>query len=181
MKKIPNLFLRDDSGNITREINPVAQWVADGEGFATRKYDGTSCMVKDGKLFKRRMVKPRKPIPGGFIEVDYDPNTGKKFGWIPVDFEDKANKYHKLAWEDGLEDGTYELCGPKVQGNAESLDNYTLIPHGRHMLSTVPKAITFDSIREHFSAFYFEGVVWHHEDGRMVKVRHCDVGTIRYA
>jgi hypothetical protein len=35
--------------------------VLDGEGVATRKYDGTSCLVSAAKLFKRYEVKKGRP------------------------------------------------------------------------------------------------------------------------
>lgn len=40
MKKIPTLFQRDpdDRAHVTRDVNPAAAWVLDGEGIATRKY-----------------------------------------------------------------------------------------------------------------------------------------------
>ena len=55
MKKIPTLFIRDASNPkfVTREVNPECQWVIDGEGVATRKWDGSACLIRGGKLFKR--------------------------------------------------------------------------------------------------------------------------------
>ena len=43
MKKIPTIFLRDeqDRKHVTNQINPECQWVFDGKGIATIKYDGT--------------------------------------------------------------------------------------------------------------------------------------------
>ena len=64
MKKIPTMFLRDwngDRSRVTREPNPACRWVFDGEGVATRKYDGACCMVHDGKLYKRReLIRKRR-------------------------------------------------------------------------------------------------------------------------
>lgn len=62
MKKTPTLFKRDPS-NMSRVVNephPDCAWVIAGEGVATRKYDGTCCMVREGKLFKRRELKGGK-------------------------------------------------------------------------------------------------------------------------
>ena len=49
MKKIPTLFERkpDYLSGVIDEINPLCKWVADGEGVATRKYDGTAMMIDD--------------------------------------------------------------------------------------------------------------------------------------
>ena len=53
MKKTVSLFQRNYDGDrlVRDEIVPGAEWVAAGEGVATRKFDGTCCMVRDGKLF----------------------------------------------------------------------------------------------------------------------------------
>ncbi len=50
MRKIKSLFKRDYEGNrnVYDEIVEGSEWVAMGEGKATKKYDGTCCMVNDG-------------------------------------------------------------------------------------------------------------------------------------
>jgi len=55
MKKIPTIFKRNPENmkEILPEQHPDCGWVFDGEGVPTRKYDGTCCRVKDGKLWKR--------------------------------------------------------------------------------------------------------------------------------
>jgi hypothetical protein len=65
MRKIPTLFKRDENNrkHVTSEANPECHWVLDGDGVATRKYDGTSCLVKDGKFFRRYEVKKGKTPP----------------------------------------------------------------------------------------------------------------------
>lgn len=62
MKKIISLFQRNYDGDrlVRNETVPGAEWVASGEGVATRKYDGTCCMIKNGVLYKRYMVKAAK-------------------------------------------------------------------------------------------------------------------------
>ena len=90
MKKIPTLFLRGEDHLVTPEVNLEAQWVIDGEGVATRKWDGTACMVEDGQLFKRYTwkvpdEKEAKFPPAGFIQTgEYIPERGKVEGWLPV-------------------------------------------------------------------------------------------------
>jgi hypothetical protein len=76
MRKIPSLFIRDPivMSKVTEEVNPVAQWVMDGEGVATQKMDGTSCLVQDGKLWKRRSLGAGAPEPEGFILAEHDEN-----------------------------------------------------------------------------------------------------------
>jgi len=41
-----------------------------------------------------------------------------------------GDKYHLEAHHVYFDDGTYELVGPKVQGNPEKFDKHTLIRHG---------------------------------------------------
>lgn len=57
VNKIPTIFIRDMSRQpalVTPEWHPDCLWVRDGEGVATHKWDGTSVLVRDGKLYKRR-------------------------------------------------------------------------------------------------------------------------------
>ena len=127
MKKIPTIFVRDwngDRSRITREPNPACQWVFDGEGVATRKYDGACCMVRDGKLYKRRELGPKQSAPADFFMVDHDEETGKTVGWVPVG-DGPEDRWFREAFND-LAEGTYELLGPKVQGNVERLERNVL-------------------------------------------------------
>ena len=68
MKKTLSLFQRNYDGDrlVRDELVPGAEWVAAGEGVATRKHDGTCCMVRDGKLYKRHELKAGKTAPAGF-------------------------------------------------------------------------------------------------------------------
>ncbi len=68
MKKIPSLFKRDYGSGarlIYDEIVPGAEWAQAGEGVATRKIDGTSCLIRDGKLYKRYDAKAGRTPPAG--------------------------------------------------------------------------------------------------------------------
>jgi hypothetical protein len=99
--------------------------VLEGEGIATRKWDGTCCLIRDGKLYKRYEVKRGKKPPADFEPAcEVDPNTGKQQGWRPVG-DGPEDKWFRQAFEgkswpyNTPVDGTYELIGPKVQGDAE--------------------------------------------------------------
>lgn len=122
MRKIPTVFKRDPENMqlVIDEVNPGCEWVLAGEGVATVKFDGTCCMVEGGTLYKRREYKDGQDIPEDFRESEYDSNTGKHFGWQWVDMSLPENKWHWEAWKkqrEQIEDGTYELCGPKINGN----------------------------------------------------------------
>ena len=184
MKKIPSIFNRDWNGNrtlVTQEPNPECAWVFAGEGTPTRKWDGTSCLVQGGKLFKRYELKLGKTPPDGFIPAqDVDTETGKQPGWVPVG-EGPDDAYHRLAWNQEIEDshappadGTYELVGPKVQGNPDVFEGYALVRHGAAILASVPR--TFKGLKDYLSFVPMEGIVWHHPDGRMAKIKSRDLG-----
>ena len=126
MQKVITLFKRDYEGThlVYDELVEGAEWVTAREGVATEKIDGTSCLVKDGKLYKRYDVKKGKMSPPNFEPAqDPDPITGHWPGWVPVNEDDPQDKWHWEAWR-GLifiQPGTYELIGPKVQGNKYNL------------------------------------------------------------
>lgn len=182
MRKIPTLFVRDpnDMRKVLHEVHPECQWVIDGEGEATRKYDGTCVLLDhDGIWFARREVKPGKTVPSGYVEVDTDPVTGKTVGWEPID----QSPFVK-AWQEALGNpherraiGTYELCGPKINGNPEGYSGHVLIRHGdADLLDDAPR--DFNGLVKYFADFPHEGIVWHHVDGRMTKIKRRDFGLL---
>lgn len=178
MKKIPNLFARDDKGNLTTTINPLAQWVVDGEGYATRKWDGTACMLRGGVIYKRYDCKRGKTPPAGFEPCqEHDAVTGHWPGWVPVGEGPEDRWLREARGTYDLPDGTYEACGPKINGNPEGLPTHGLIRHGAERLGPVPR--DWIGLIGHLTPLDIEGIVWHHPDGRMVKVRKHDLGLKR--
>jgi hypothetical protein len=180
VKKIISLFQRNYDGDrlVRDEVVPGAEWVIAGEGTATRKFDGTCCMVRGGRLFKRYEVKPGKTPPADFEPANVvDENTGKQQGWRPVG-DGPEDSYHREAFKGTEPDGTYELVGPKVQGNPEGFTTHELVPHGRYLVAA-PR--TFVDLRRWFAGpgRDIEGIVWWHEDGRMVKIKAKDFGVAR--
>jgi len=181
MKKIPSLFKRDYDGTrlVYDEVVPGCEWVVEGEGQATVKHDGTACMVRDGALYKRYDRKRKrgklKPAPDGWIPCEDAPNehTGHWPGWVPVGGgpEDKWFRAAPMP----SEDGTYELVGPKVQGNPYGLDEHALWKHGGIECSSCPR--DYAGIRQWLKDHpVIEGIVWHHGDGRMCKIKRRDFG-----
>lgn len=185
MKKIISLFQRNYEGDrlIRDEVVPGAEWVQRGEGVATRKFDGTCCMVKEKKLYKRYDARTGK-APEGFIPAqEPDAKTGHWPGWLAVG-PGPEDRWFREAFELGatdkgvyLFDGTYELCGPKVQGNPEGFDKHVLVKHGSEILEDAPD--TFAALKEYLGSRNIEGIVWHHPDGSMVKVKGKDYGLKR--
>lgn len=191
MRKIISLFQRNYDGDrlVRDEVVPGAEWVLDGEGRATQKFDGTCCMIRGDQLFARYEVKKGKTPPADFeAATDVDDETGKQQGWVPVG-EGPEWRWHREAFAvvqaarasgaapGFFKDGTYELVGPKVQGNPERFEEHGLVPHGALELKDAPR--DFGGLRDYFSHYDIEGIVWHHPDGRMVKIKKKDFGFKR--
>lgn len=182
MQKIISLFQRNYDGDrlVRDEVTPGAEWVINGEGVATRKFDGTCCMIKDGVLYKRYDAKNGKTPPEGFIPAqEPDPVTGHWPGWLKVT-DSKEDKWHRKGFEftaklsNELRDGTYELVGPKINGNKDDFSIHGLVEHGKWLLPEAPR--TFSELKGWFANQQIEGIVWHHPDGRMVKIKKKDFG-----
>jgi len=193
MKKISTLFKKDpnDLGRVINEINPENNWIFDKGVTATRKWDGTSCAIINGELYKRYDVKKGKSIPENAIPCqEPDEITGHWPHWVKCDRSNNGDQWHFKAFDEApkLEDGTYELCGPKIQGNPEDLKFHYLVKHGKHEVAMggMP-AMKYASslIFVYFEKFLsdvnnnIEGIVFHHPDGRMCKLRKSDYGIKR--
>ena len=192
VKKIPTVFVRDfaeDPSRVLPEYHEDCQWVADGEGVATRKLDGTCCMARGGVLYKRREVKAGRPEPYGFELVEEDPKTGKRVGWVEVGNGSEDKWYREAMLVDFgrstvvPDDGTYELVGPKVQGNPESLLLHELVSHQDPALEFEDgePLRDFHGLEGWMAGKDIEGIVWHHQDGRMAKLKLRDFGIKRAA
>lgn len=194
MRKIPSLYVRGADGSLTGQINPACEWVVRGEGVSTRKLDGSCCLYRFGRLWRRHQVGRETPI--GFQEVDRDLVTGKVFGWVPVG-DGPADQWHReglrsnldgsalphavalgMTGLDMLENTTYELLGPKVNGNAERQPIHWLAEHGRIKLD-LAGAPSLDALRWWLEGKDVEGVVWWHPDGRRAKLKLRDLGLER--
>lgn len=192
MRKIPTLYERDPGTRRRYVYNVVrhdCQWVIDGEGWPTYKWDGTAVRIDtDGRAWKRRELLPSSNGPAEWWqEGEADPVTGKRVGWVPVDPDDPGDQWHREAvdsFDDGeLTAGTYELVGPKVQSNPHGFMSHHLIRHGtdwdadRNLWDGMPDPSEFDRWGEWLHsrpAPGFEGIVWHHPDGRMCKIKAKD-------
>lgn len=192
MKKIPCLLQREFYDDHTfklleDKITPGCEWVLEGEGVATEKFDGTACMILNGELYKRYDCKNGKKPPKDSISCqDPDPITGHWPHWVKVDRNKKDDKWYVEAWDKLYErsvlwnrcisDDTYELCGPHFQGNPYNLDNDIFFRHGERILTAVPRDIP--GIKKYLEEHYIEGIVFHrcNEDNDMCKIRRKDFG-----
>lgn len=183
MRKIPTLFERDWDGDrrfVLPQVTPGCEWVLEGEGVPTRKYDGTCVMFDGDRWWARREVKEGKLPPKWFKVIETDPETGKTVGWEPVE-QSAFAKWHAEALGCELSDaqdknnctGTYELVGPRINGNPEGYETHLLIYHdGADVLPDAPR--DFGGLARWLRAQPYEGIVWHHPDGRMAKIKRRD-------
>ena len=189
MKKMKSLFVREFSEGHSVKVTPVVaegyDWVIKGEGVATRKWDGTCSLIENGDISRRYDCKKGKTPPIGFVPADNpDPVTGHWPGWVKIDkFNPKGDeKFFVEAYKNTFgsldvipENGTYELCGPKINGNPEKLDKHVFIKHGAEILNT-PRDL--DGIRQFLMDNNIEGIVFHRNDGSgdMCKIKRVDFG-----
>lgn len=179
MKKIPTLLVRnpDDRAHVLMEVTPGCEWVFAGEGRATRKYDGTCVMFDGEQWWARREVKPGKAAPANYVPVGTDETTGKTMGWEPIEQSAFVKFWRETAGTMLFRQGTYELVGPKINGNPERLNLHSLVRHKDaqrlpffdHLDDDLPKLCEFVKMLP------YEGIVWHHPDGRMAKLKVRDI------
>lgn len=182
MKKIPTIFDRDWEGNrgvIDKPI-PECDWVFKDEGIATEKVDGTNIKVriKDGKItdvWKRR--NPNKEQRKLGVEPWYEIAE-------PSDSQNKHTfKSVENADTSALPDGEYpgEAYGGKIQGNPLEVEpNIYFFTVNPKTFEKFPR--NYDDIKSlviHLSSHvspghWAEGVVFHHADGRMAKIKRKD-------
>lgn len=199
MKKMSTLFKiiyhskHSKDFDMLDEIRPENLWVVnDKENVkATRKFDGTAIAIIDGILYKRYDAKPTKDAIHNHIDgIEWNINdfrtvpkdaipcsepdkiTGHFPHWIKVLDNDKSNKYLLETFKNDLEDGTYEFCGEKVQNNPEKIIGHKFIKHGYEVLPL--NDYSYNGIKSFLEKYDIEGIVFHHKDGRMCKIRKSD-------
>ena len=190
MKKIPTLFLRDfdkPGHPVTDVVNPECAWVFDDPTNVTArvKIDGT-CMMRaeDGDWWARREVKPGKKWPEGYRIIETDEVTGKTVCWEPAGQSPFAKFLTEaLAAGDGGEPGTYELVGPKINGNPKRTNRHALISHDSHDAGMRSTAYVWADLTGPAEVRWavlamgrdgHEGIVFTHTDGRRAKIKARD-------
>lgn len=164
MKKIPTLFEREfENHRLIRtldKVTPGFEWVLNGEGAATVKYDGSCCAIIDEKFYVRYDAKAgRKPPEGAIPCCDPDPVTGHWPHWLEVDILNPQKDYKwfvkaykntfgipDLGWRNLAniefnlpftipQNATYEAIGPHFNSNPYHIDQDRLIMHGQTILN----------------------------------------------
>ena len=128
---------------------------------------------EDGTWWARREVRPGRPRPPGYRPVTTDEVTGKTMGWEPIAQSAYARYHAEAVPAQALTPGTYELIGPKINGNPEKVDGHELVAHADAETFDVPRDL--DGLRAWILAHpQYEGIVWHHPDGRRAKLKYRD-------
>lgn len=181
MKKIPTLFERQYENhkvvNITPKVTDGCEFVLNGEGVATVKFDGSCCAIINGTFYKRYDAKKGKKPPAGAIPCcDADPITGHHPHWVNVDANNPSDKWFVEALFNmpcELDDGTYEAIGVHFQGNPYNLQKDILIKHGS---VTLEVERTFDGIKGFLQENYIEGIVFWLDGEPKCKIKRSDFG-----
>ena len=182
MRKMKSLFERQfENHRIVKCLNKVqegCEWVLNGEGYATEKLDGTCCLIKDNKIYRRFDYKKGRILPKNAIPCQQEPDliTGHFPHWVLCEEANPADKYHIEAFnkQKPLEDGTYELIGLHFQSNPYKLNEDILEKHGQRILKNVPR--DYEGIKEYLKNNFIEGIVFYGEGGKMCKIKRSDFG-----
>lgn len=186
MKKIPTLFVREYKNhevvNTTDEVTKGFEWVLNGEGTATVKWDGACCAIINGELYKRYDAKKGKKAPDGAIPCcEPDPVTGHHPHWLKCDRDNPADKWFWSAYDYTIEhygkqpDGTYEAVGEHFNGNPyDFIDGDYMIPHGKAVIGELER--TYDGIKKYLEEHNIEGIVFWKDSEPQCKIKRTDFG-----
>ena len=187
MKKIPTLFERVYENHkivgILPNVTDGMEWVLNGEGVATIKFDGSCCAIINGEFYKRYDAKKGKKPPVGAIPCcEPDEITGHHPHWVKVDKNNPSDKWFEEAYyitsmwiNQGLEleDGTYEAVGKHFQGNPYGYENDRLVKHGKEVIEVER---TFEGIKKYLEDNYIEGLVFWKDGEPKCKIKRSDFG-----
>lgn len=186
MKKIPTLFKRDPT---THLVTPESNVILPDGAVPTVKWDGSAVMFDGDQWWKRREVKPNKPIPEGYVEVDHDPVTGKRQGWMPITDGPEDKWFREAIYSVApayTSPGTYEAVGPHFQGDPHLLHFDTLKRHGVDTLIEWGDLFGVWPDQDDFYVLQglvetdviIEGAVWWFEDQPVAKLKRRDFGFV---
>ena len=185
MKKIPTLFEREYANHKVVGIKPIVtegmEWVLNGEGVATVKFDGSCCAIINGEFYKRYDARKGKKAPEGAIPCcEPDAVTGHHPHWVKVDRDNPADKWFMEALKNTfihsivpIPDGTYEALGVHFQGNPYGFDCDILIRHGQEIVEVER---SFEGIRKWLEENYQEGLVFWKDGEPKCKIKRSDFG-----
>jgi len=181
------------SVTVTQKYDGTAAYIFEGDIY--KRFD-----AKPGRKI------PFGAIP---CQKEPDPNSNHWPHWIKCDPDKNEDRYffeglsalkNQRLYDVPSDyfDGTYELVGPKVNANPEKVNYHLLLKHRWEtcqrrygvliILELIQELIENESPEDLFNSINLvfklksadmEGVVFHHEDGRMCKIRLRDFGVKR--
>lgn len=107
--------------------------------------------------------------------MDPDPVTGHWPHWVEVNNNDNSDRYFVDGYKNSVftDDGTYELIGPKVNGNPHNMSEHRLVKHGRTVLEVER---TFDGVKKYLEEHEIEGIVFWLDGEPVCKIKRSDFG-----
>jgi hypothetical protein len=201
MRKIPSIFIRDiKTKKIIPKIRPENNWLFSETVLPTQKFDGAACAIIDGKLYKRYDVKKGKKVPENAIPCQQpDIVTGHHPHWVMCKTNDPQDKYFWRGFNNlkHKHNGTYELCGEKINGNPERINDHALLRHGSIILNDFNlldgvndhlkdrDEYIFKKIKDYLNTKNIEGIVFYSNSNdknfrlMMAKIKKKDFGLKR--
>jgi hypothetical protein len=202
MKKMKTVFVIDHNNEAlaTNHIRPENAWVFEEKNVvATIKFDGTAAFFENGQLYKRwnrklnkQFIRKAKKLKENFIPEDWmfkdipegsiacenqpDKITMHYPYWIPVGNGNEDLMFREALKEasGNMENGvSYELIGPKIQGNPHDIDKHILVKHGGNVIKNME--MSYDGIYNWMRKNNAEGIVFHGKDGKKSKIRRKDM------
>ena len=184
MKKIPTLFKREFKNHkvvkVLPEVTPGMEWVLEGEGVATIKYDGACCAILNGEFYKRYDAKHGKTPPEGAIPCcEPDKITGHHPHWVKINPDNPSDKWFIDAYNNTFKnskiifEGTYEAVGPHFQGNPYEYKKDVLLKHGTFEIKVMR---SFQEIRNFLKNNVIEGIVFWKDGEPKCKIKRSDFG-----
>lgn len=147
MKNIPTVFVWDkETRTVINKPLRMVDWVFEGKGIPTRKYDGVAIRVDNGKVFRRYEWEPGTMFPPGFIKVqEADPRRPQASipGWVPVPDsfltapKGVDERALKEAW-DWLRKDLAKVAFNNKKTKAEYVNPYAPAPKDKSELPGVP-------------------------------------------
>ena len=187
MRKIPTLFKRIYKDHQVAETLPEVtegmEWVLEGEGIATVKYDGACCAIIDGELYKRYDAKHGKKPPEGAIpcQPEPDPVTTHWPHWVKCREDEPSDKWFLKALEHpsfvfNKKNKPYctdEAIGEHFNGTPYHMEMDMLVPHGEDVIEVER---TFEGIKNYLCDNPLEGIVFWKDGEPRCKIKRTDFG-----
>lgn len=179
---VPHVWELDKNGYATDKVTKGCEWVTEGQGTASRKYDGVPVRVNGTINIQTDPMGPKIHRPNVLKLVGNDQ-------WMPIDpkqdvviLEARERRYSTL-------DGMYEVCGPDILGNAEGWEIHKMIPtqvqvpasEGERCFTSCPRMLEDadgkKGLRSWLAQRPMEGVIFKHPDGR--RLAKVETNTLR--